>query len=49
MTTILNIDRLKIYRHYDGDIDGLLRMGKKSDLDAFGTDLDNIWGGNYNF
>ena len=44
MTTIINIDRLKIYRNYDGDIDGLLRMGKKSDLDAFGSDLDKLWG-----
>ncbi len=44
MTTIINIDRLKIYRNYGGDIDGLLRMGKKSDLDVFGSDLDDIWG-----
>jgi len=44
MTTIINIDNLKIYRNYGGNIDGLLRMGKKSDLDAFGSDLDNIWG-----
>ena len=44
MTTIINIDRIKIYRNYGGDIDGLLRMGKKSDLDEFGSDLDNIWG-----
>jgi len=43
MTTIINIDKLKIYRNYGGDIDGLLRMKKKVDLDAFGSDLDNIW------
>ncbi len=44
MTSIINLNRLKIYRKYDGDIDGLLRMGKKSELKAFGFDLDNIWG-----
>lgn len=43
MTTIINIDRLRIYRHYGGDIDRLLKMGKKPDLDAFGSDLDEIW------
>ena len=44
MTTIINIERIKIYRNYGGDIDGLLRMGKKSDLDEFGSEIDNIWG-----
>ena len=44
MTTIINIDRLKIYRNYGGDIDGLLRMGREADLNAFGSDIDKIWG-----
>ncbi len=43
MTNIINIKRLKIYRNHDGDIDRLLKMGKKSDLDAFGSDLDELW------
>jgi hypothetical protein len=43
MTTIININKLKIYRNYGGDIDGLLRIKKKADLDTFGSDLDNIW------
>lgn len=44
MTNKININRLKIYRNYGGDIDGLFRMVNKSDLDAFGSDLDDIWG-----
>ena len=49
MTTVINIDRLNIYRNYGGDIDGLLRTGKKSDLNVFGSDLDEIWGEITNF
>jgi|GEM_PF-5360403 len=49
MTTIINIDRLNIYRSYGGDIDGLLIIGKKSELNAFGSDLDKIWGEITNF
>jgi hypothetical protein len=44
MTHLINIDRLKIYRNYGGDIDGLLRMRKKADLDHFGSDVAKIWG-----
>jgi hypothetical protein len=42
--TIINIDRLKIYRNYNGDIDSILRRNKKSELDAFGPEIDKIWG-----
>ena len=43
MTTIINADRIKIYRHYGGDIDGILKINKKADLEKFGSDLDGIW------
>ncbi len=43
MTTIINADRIKIYRHYGGDIDGILKINKKADLEKFGSDLDEIW------
>ena len=42
MITIINIERLEIYRNYDGDIDRFLKMAKKSEL-AFGADFDEIW------
>lgn len=43
MTTIITADRIKIYRHYEGDIDGFLRTNKKGEIDEFGSDLDKIW------
>lgn len=43
MMNLINIERLKIYRNYGGDIDGILRMDRKSELDAFGHELDKIW------
>jgi len=43
MTTIINADRIKIYRHYGGDIDGILKINKKAELEKFGSDLDSIW------
>lgn len=39
----INIHQLKIYHNYDGDIDGILRMGKKSELNVFGSEIDVIW------
>jgi hypothetical protein len=42
MTTIINKEMLNIYRTYGGDIDGLLRMGQKSELNVFGSDLAKI-------
>lgn len=43
MTSIINADRIKIYRHYGGDIDGILKINKRVDLEKFGSDLDEIW------
>jgi hypothetical protein len=43
MTTIINADRIKIYRYYGGDMDGILKTNKKADLEKFGSDLDGIW------
>jgi hypothetical protein len=43
MTIIISINRLKIYRNYGGDIDGILKMKKKADLEVFGPDIDTIW------
>ena len=43
MNTMINIERLKIYRSYGGDIDGVLRINNKADLDAFAPNMSNIW------
>jgi hypothetical protein len=43
MINIINEDRIKIYRHYKGDIEGILKTNKKADLEKFGSDLDGIW------
>lgn len=43
MTTIINEDRIKIYRHYKGDIERILKANKMADLEKFGSDLDGIW------
>lgn len=43
MRTVINKKILEIYHNYDGDIDGLLRTGRISDLEALGSEVDNIW------
>ncbi|TSJ47605.1 DUF6896 domain-containing protein [Fluviicola chungangensis] len=43
MKPVIDLRKLEIYYKYGGDIDGLLKIGKKSDLDAFGSYLDETW------
>lgn len=43
MKPVIDLSKLKIYHKYAGDIDGLLKIGKKSDLDTFGPYLDETW------
>lgn len=43
MTIIININRLKLYNAYKGDIDSLLRMNSKKHEQVFGNDFDNAW------
>lgn len=43
MRTVINKKILEIYHNYDGDIDGLLRTGRICDLEALGSEVDNIW------
>ena len=43
MTTIITIDRLKLYNAYGGDIDGFSRTNSKKNKEVFGDDSDNAW------
>ncbi len=43
MTTIITIDRLKLYNAYGGDIDGFSRTNSKKKKEVFGDDFDNAW------
>ena len=43
MTTIITIDRLKLYNAYGGDIDGFSRTNSKGNKEVFGDDSDNAW------
>jgi len=49
MTTLINIDILRIYHDFNGNIDEFLRMGKSADQKAFGSNLDMIWAEIVNF
>jgi hypothetical protein len=42
MTSIINADRIKIYRHYGGDIDGILKINKKADLDKIWSKITGV-------
>ena len=43
MTTIITIDRLKLYNAYGGDIDGFSRTNSKKNKDVFGDGSDGAW------
>jgi hypothetical protein len=43
MTDRLNIEKLKIYNSYGGDIDGFCRNNKPSEKAVFGDNLDVTW------
>ena len=43
MTTIITIDRLKLYNAFGGDIDGFSRTNSIKNKQIFGNDSDNAW------
>ena len=43
MRNRINIEHLKIYQKYDGDIDGLLRNNQKAEIEVYGSEIDTIW------
>lgn len=43
MTTLITIDKLKLYNAYGGDIDGFSRKISKKNKKVFGDDADNAW------
>lgn len=43
MKNFINKEQLAVYEKYDGDIDGLLRVNTKSDIEVFGDKVDIIW------
>ncbi len=43
MTDRLNIEKLKIYNSYGGDIDGICRNNRPKEIDVFGDCLDTNW------
>lgn len=43
MTTIITIDKLKLYTAYCGDIDGFSRTNSNKNKQVFGNDSDNAW------
>jgi hypothetical protein len=44
MTDLITRDKLRIFSSYGGDIDGLLRNNKSTDIVIFGKSLDKHWG-----
>lgn len=43
MTDRINIEKLKIYSSYGGDIDGICRNNRQSEKTIFGDNLDKTW------
>lgn len=43
MTDRLNIEKLKIYNSYGGDIDGICRNNRPAEKAAFGDNFDSTW------
>ncbi len=43
MTDRINIEKLKIYNSYGGDIDGILRNNRPVEKAVFGDNLDDTW------
>lgn len=43
MTDRINIDKLKIYYSYGGDIDGICRNNKEAEISVFGDSLGKTW------
>jgi hypothetical protein len=43
MKNPINIEHLKFYQKYNGDIDGFLRQNQKTALEVYENDIDNIW------
>lgn len=43
MTDRLNIEKLKIYNSYGGDIDGICRNNRPTEKAVFGDNLDSTW------
>ena len=43
MNPLITSDRLRIYRSYHGDIDGILRNNNNQELKLFGAEIDVIW------
>ena len=42
MRNRINIEHLKVYQIYDGDIDGLLRNNQKAEIEVYGTEIVHI-------
>jgi hypothetical protein len=43
MTDHINIEKLKIYNSYGGDIDGICRNSRPTEKAVFGDSLDSTW------
>ena len=43
MKNVINIEKLKIYNSYGGDIDGICRNNRPIEKAVFGNSLDNTW------
>ena len=43
MTDRINIEKLKIYNSYGGDIDGICRNNRQEEKEVFGNSLDKTW------
>lgn len=43
MTDLINIEKLKIYNSYGGDIDGIYRNNRQAEKAVFGKSLDKTW------
>ncbi|MGX7666650.1 hypothetical protein [Flavobacterium pedocola] len=43
MKNVINKRQLKVYEKYIGDVDGLLRVNEKSDIEVFENKIDIIW------
>ncbi len=43
MTDRINIEKIKIYNSYRGDIDGICRNNRQAEKAVFGNSLDNTW------